>query len=161
MPELSKASKIIEHELFIKTLSIIEEQEKDRIYCRHDMAHFLDVARAGMIFILERDYDIPADVMYGAALTHDLGRAREYTDGTPHDQAGVEIAQRILPDCGYKDAEVAEIIMAIAAHRIKDSGMKLAEVLYEADKRTRPCFACPAADTCNWPEEKKNLKLTV
>ena len=32
-------------------------------------------------------------------------------------------------------------------------------VLYRADKKSRPCFACPAEGACSWPPSKKNLLL--
>ena len=33
------------------------------------------------------------------------------------------------------------------------------QVLYRADKKSRPCFACPAEGACSWPPSKKNLLL--
>lgn len=161
MADLARADKIVKHALFNEAIHLISHEEKDRVYCRHGLPHLMDVARIGCLLIVERELGIKADVMYAAALVHDLGRAMEYKDGTPHDQGSVIYAQTILPECGYKDNEVAQIVMAVAAHRIENSGMPLAEVLYEADKKSRLCFACEARDTCKWTEEKMNLDLTI
>ena len=161
MADLLRADRIVNHPSFKEAMDTISRMEEDRIYCRHGLEHLMDVARSGCILIEEEGLDIKADIMYGTALVHDLGRAMEYTQGTPHDQGSVIYAQKILPECGYSDNETAQIVMAVAAHRIENSGMPLGDILYEADKKSRLCFACEARDTCKWPEEKMNLELTV
>ena len=47
--------KIYEHPLFIEGLVKNKDAEKERIFCHHDMNHFLDVARLMYIFSMERD----------------------------------------------------------------------------------------------------------
>ena len=42
--------KIYEHPLFIEGLVKNKDAEKERIFCHHDMNHFLDVARLMYIF---------------------------------------------------------------------------------------------------------------
>ncbi len=45
-----------ENPLFIEGLVKNKEAEKERIFCHHDMNHFLDVARLMYIFSMERGY---------------------------------------------------------------------------------------------------------
>ena len=40
---------IIRHRIFKKCYNEIAKEETNRIFCRHDMGHFLDVARLMMI----------------------------------------------------------------------------------------------------------------
>ena len=48
------------------------------------------------IFALERGLNCSRELIYCTALLHDIGRIRQYMDGTPHDEAGVQIAEQIL-----------------------------------------------------------------
>jgi hypothetical protein len=41
------------------------------------------------------------------------------------------------------------------------STWSLSTQLAAADKRSRCCFACPAASECNWSPEKKNLQILI
>ncbi len=163
-----RVEKIRANGLFASELAKIDELEKDRIYCRHGMGHLLDVARIGRIFLLEEGaadaHPELTELMYAAALLHDIGRAREYEDGTPHDEASVMIAREVLPACGYAAEETDMICCAIEGHRgtdDMDEGAVLARLLKKADKLSRPCYACEAEATCKWPDEKKNMKITV
>ena len=135
--------------------------EKDRIYCRHGVDHLLDVARLSYIEVLEKNLDISREMVYGAALLHDLGRAEQYETGTPHDVAGARLAETILKDCGFSDSETGSIVTAISGHRRKEIGEQadLPGILYRADKASRQCLFCDAKESCNWSEEKKNLIL--
>ena len=167
MEDLLRAGRIVKDPAFKQAVRVIEEAEKERVYCRHGLEHLMDVARIGCIMILENGADIDKDIMYAAALIHDLGRADEYTDGTPHHEAGARYARQILPGCGFSEEETEEIAAAVDSHRgdessgeISDSGT-LAHILYAADKKSRLCFACGARDTCKWPEEKMNLELEI
>ena len=168
---LAGVNRIWNHPLYRQEYAGLQELERDRIWCGHDLQHFLDTARLMWIRNLEEGGQLKKDLIYAAALLHDLGRARQYTDGTPHDEAGVQLAEEILPACGYTATETRLVCAAIAGHRGScRSGMtvqteqaeaarKLAAYLYRADKESRNCMICSAADTCNWPEKKKNLTL--
>lgn len=138
-----------------------EVAEKDRIFCLHNMEHFLAVARLAWILNLEAEAGIEKEWIYAAALLHDIGRHRQYQDGTPHEEESARLAPAILLDCGFSDKETGVIISAIQTHR--DAGIKnennLNGILYRADKLSRACFACRAADQCNWKSDKKNLQL--
>lgn len=128
---------------YLKLVQSLELLETERQFCRHGLAHFLDVARIAWIQVLEQNGNspewkgIPADSeegglqegfteekmilykekIYLAALLHDLGRIAEYEKQVPHHQAGVEIAQRLLREIDYPEQETMEILKAIEGHR--------------------------------------------
>ena len=70
--------------------------EQDRIFCRHDTTHFLDVARIAYIENLENGLGLAKEEIYAAALLHDIGRHLQYTRGIPHEQASAMEAEGIL-----------------------------------------------------------------
>ena len=156
---------IYTHPLFIKCVAAIEDAEKERIYCHHDMEHFLNVARIAYILSIEREYNLSKEEIYATALLHDLGRMQEYANGTPHHEASVENAKKILTEAGFDAHECMRICNAIRAHRtaIREiagtEAQLLAEVIREADKLSRDCYRCKARDGCYWSDEKKNLKI--
>lgn len=159
---MERVNRILHNRVFRWHLQENEAAEGDRIFCRHDMAHFLDVARIAMILNLQEGLGIPRDIIYGAALLHDIGRHEQYEAGMPHEAASARIAPDILADCGYGPEEIQEITEAIALHRDSDVGERrdLAGVLYLADKTGRACFACKASGQCNWKEDKKNSGIS-
>ena len=167
MPNISKAKKIIENERFKRNMAIIKEAERDRIYCGHDLDHLLSVARIGMIIIHEQNLNISEDEMYGAALLHDIGRAAEYEEGTPHHMASVDEAKVILAEAGYRNEETVQILAAIALHRMSremkqaPEATTLVHVLYEADKKSRACYDCDARSTCKWDRDEMNMELII
>lgn len=151
---------IQEHTLFRDLVMKIQSAERERVFCRHTMDHFLDVARLMYIYNMEDRAGMARDVIYAAALLHDIGRYEQITKGIPHDVAGAEIAAEIMQDCGYTGEEIGIVQSAVSAHRDQnssDSVNRLAAYLYRADKKSRNCSSCPAQAACNWPEEKKNL----
>lgn len=159
--KMDRIDKILNHNLFLENLRKNIAAEADRCFCRHDMVHFLDVARIGMIMNLEEKLEIPRELIYGAALLHDIGKHRQYKDGIPHEQASASIAPEILSDCGFDKKETDVIVDAILQHRNSDviSEKNLRGVLYRADKASRPCYACKAETDCNWKDNKKNLRI--
>lgn len=160
---MDRIHRILDHPLFLGSLDAIEEAERDRIYCGHGLTHLLDVARIAWILNLERGLGLSKDLVYGTALLHDLGRVGEYSQGIPHDRASAELARIILPQVGYEPEEVKAMERAILGHRGHEPGPEeegpLAGLLFEADKKSRACFACPAWESCKWPEEKKNTSI--
>lgn len=152
---------ILQHPKYRACLEQVEQYEQDRIFCRHQTEHFLDVARIAWILNLEEEKHLAKDIVYAAALLHDIGRYIQYMDGTPHEQASADLAPEILADCGYLEEERAQILGAIAAHRNREEARRepLKDILYRADKASRACFACKAEAMCNWKEEKKNKEL--
>lgn len=158
---MDRVLKICHHPLWNKHLKKIAEAEENRIFCRHDIQHFLDVARLMYIENSERELRLSKAIIYAAALLHDIGRAAQYEENTPHEKASANLAEKILFDCGFSQEEQTEILSAISAHRTAETVGKadLSGLLYRADKRSRLCLFCPAEKECNWPEEKKNKAL--
>ena len=158
---MDRIDRILLHPVFLENLELNREAECDRVFCRHDMEHFLDVARIGVIIALEDELDIDRELIYGAALLHDIGKHLQYGSGIPHEQASADIAPGILTECGFDSNEVSVIVDAILFHRDSGSASErnLRGVLYRADKMSRPCFSCRVRQACNWKENKKNLKI--
>jgi len=156
-----KIDLIIENQSFQYNLKKIEELEKHREFCLHDMQHFLDVARLMYIMNLENNLNIPKYIIYTTALLHDIGRGEQYKNGTDHNIASVLISKKILQQCKYGAKEIDEILAAIGNHRNNTEDFNsLSEVLYKCDKLSRNCVHCKSFDGCKWPREKKNLKIT-
>lgn len=180
MKNMSRVDAVFSHPDYIENLRKNEEAERDQEFCHHDMEHFLNVARLSYIFSMERGYEIPKEEIYAAALLHDIGKWRQYQEGIPHEEASAVIAEQILRDTGFSQAERERILYAIQNHRkplweqpetkaeinveinVKSkekSEMRLAQILYDADKMSRNCFLCNAQELCDWDGEKKNQKI--
>ena len=159
---MNRLDEICSHPLWQKCLQEIGRLEEDRIFCGHDVQHFLDVARIAYIENLEQEYAVSKDLIYAAALLHDIGRHLQYTEGVSHEEASARLSETILEDCGFTGEERKEILQAIRLHRNPGTAEKnnLAGLLYRADKKSRACGFCEVRERCNWPEEKKNMKLT-
>ena len=156
-------NKILHNDRFQMILKELEIAEKDRRFCRHNIAHLLDTARIMQIINLEEGHCLSKDLIYAAGLLHDIGRLCQYKDGTPHEKAAVPIAEEILTECGYCQEERITILCAISAHRRTEytgiQEQQLSNILFRADKAGRLCFQCGVQDECNWPEEKKNTEM--
>ena len=146
-------------------MQFILEAEKNRQFCRHDMQHFLDVARIGWILCLEIKLNISEEMVFAAALLHDIGRGMQYREGVYHDKASVLLAENILPECGFSAAQTKEIFDAIVGHSMSSGGTdgrtELGKILEEADHASLCCFACGAEPECYWPKEKRNLEIRM
>lgn len=162
MDEMVRVNRILAHPEFLRCVKRTEELEKDRLFCRHNMVHFLDVARIAWIMSREDEMTIAKERVYAAALLHDIGKYEQYENGTPHNLSSARLAAPILEDCGFAAEETEEILAAIESHR--DASVKnepnLRGLLYRADKASRACFACSANQECSWSDEKKNLRLS-
>ncbi|GLC31989.1 HD domain-containing protein [Clostridium omnivorum] len=155
-----RINSILHNELYNEYLKKIELYEANRIYCRHNLQHFLDVARIGYIITLEKKLNIKKDIIYAAALLHDIGRWKQYENGTPHNIASAEQSLEILKAAGYNDNEIDEITKAIEGHRgLNCSENKLENIISVSDKKSRSCFYCAARESCNWTEEKRNYDI--
>ncbi|MHB9093231.1 MAG: HD domain-containing protein, partial [Eubacteriales bacterium] len=87
---------IMEDPLFAEYLSKNSIKETDRKFCRHTFQHLVDVARITYIQMLEsgdiksfcEEKDInmrlAREIIYAAALLHDIGRWKEYETGEDH-----------------------------------------------------------------------------
>ncbi len=159
--KMERINRILHHSLFRECLAKNEAAEAERIFCRHDMGHFMDVARIGQIMNLEEKVGLEQELIYAAALVHDIGRHVQYADGTPHERASAVRAPQILKECGFDDKETGVIIDAVLHHRdvlVKEE-QNLRGVLYRADKLSRACYACKAEAQCDWKKDKKNLEI--
>ena len=96
-----------------------------------------------------------------AGLLHDIGRFRQYEAGIPHEEAGVQLAEEILKDCGFDQSEQEQVLELIRGHRTRQKAGSLPELFYRVDKLSRNCFSCPAEEKCDWPKEKKNLEIRM
>lgn len=155
---MDRINKIFNHEKYQCNFSKIQEMETDREFCRHTLEHFLDVGRLSYIFMLEEGGTLDREVVYGAALLHDIGRYEEQEAGVPHHEGSREIAFEILPKCGFNDEEISLIGEAIYSHK-DGEGTGLSNWLYRADKMSRNCFNCSVSDECYWPLDKKNEEI--
>lgn len=158
--KMKRVWNIISHPSYQTNLKKNEQAEADRVFCVHNMQHFIDVARLAYIFKLERGYQVPKDLIYAAAFLHDIGKWQQYQEGVPHEVASARLAEEILREAGFSVEERVQITEAIHFHRKGNGSSELDELLYDADKISRNCYACPAEAACNWKEEKKNLKVT-
>ena len=154
---MQRCNKIYNHPLYKKRTQIISENEKTRIFCPHNLEHALDVARIGYIMILEGGYDIDKELFYCAALLHDAGR---YSN-KPHNESGSDLAEQILPDCGFTESETKLISNAILGHRTDTQSDVFSKILYDADKRSRICFECKAQKECYWDNGKRNQDISI
>lgn len=160
---MNRVNQILFHPKYQYALEQNGIWERERKFCRHGIEHFLDVARLAYIESLEQGLEVKKDVIYAAALLHDIGRYQQYASEIPHEKASADLADEILPECSFSQEEQAQIREAILGHRGKedreDSSSKLNSLLYRADKRSRNCFACAAREECKWPADKMNMEI--
>lgn len=176
---MERINRIIKHELYLEYVKRIKAYEQDRIFCKHDMIHFLDVCRLAEILWLndrileieenaqkifkvnEEKEAVSRELIYASGLLHDIGRWQEYESGVRHEIASAGLAPEILRDCGFTEEEIEKIVFAISNHRNKEMKDKksLAGFIYQADKKSRPCYSCEAERECDWPAAKKNLEI--
>ncbi len=145
---------ILNSKKFQRAMKNIEEAEADRRYCRHGIEHSLDVARIAYIISLEKGLDIDKDIIYAAALLHDIGRAEREEE---HNISSARMAREIMTECGYDEAAIEKVADAILGHREKSgSAESLSDILSLGDKTSRLCMYCKARNDCRWKEENKN-----
>ena len=84
---MSRIDRIIQNPQYVDTLKRLQVLETDRIFCRHDISHFMSVARLMWIEVLEQQLAVDREVVYAAALLHDIGRVAQVEHGIPHEQA--------------------------------------------------------------------------
>ena len=154
---MQRCNNIYNHPQYRSRMAHIEESEKDREFCLHNLSHAFDVARIGRIMILEQGLDIDTELFYVAALLHDAGRC----SGIPHNEAGARLAEQIMPECGFTAQETELVAGAVRGHRTRQDRTDFSSILYAADKKSRLCFACKAADECYWSDEKRNMNIEV
>lgn len=158
---MDRVNKILKNDGFIRLVEEIEQLEKDRIFCHHDMDHFLDVARIAVIMAADDGLNCKREVIYAAALLHDIGRAEQYRNNTPHEEASAAIAPSILAKCGFTQEEISVITEAIRWHGSETvmNNADLTGLLYRADKASRKCYRCGAIGMCHKKPEKRVMSI--
>ncbi len=63
----------------------------------------MDVARIAYILSVDGAYAISKEIIYAAALLHDIGKWKQYEDGTPHEKASADLAEQILEASGFSE----------------------------------------------------------
>ena len=157
---MNRVNKILNNERYKRLLEEISELEKERIFCKHSLAHFLDVARIAYIEVLEKQLNYNKEVIYAIALLHDIGRVSEYKEGIPHNIASTLIAKDILKNIDFTEEQESQIIKCIEEHRT-GSEDSLSHIIYKSDKLSRNCYNCNAVKLCKWNDEKKNKGIKL
>jgi len=137
---------------FQNYLDRIADMETDRIFCRHGFEHALAVARISYAYLLEQgESSLAKEVVYAAALLHDVGRWVEYQTGEDHAEASAKLAEPILKKCNFVDTEIEVIIKAIRQHRNHQgqTDSVLGRALALADNWARDCRACNVRNVCH------------
>ncbi len=155
-----RISLILKNDEFKNNLLKNDIYEEKREFCKHNLEHFLSVARIAYILNLEQNLNLNKEIIYAASLLHDIGRNVQYEKGIPHHEASADIAENILKDSNFKEQEIKDIISAIKNHRSLDEN-KLNSLIYRADKLSRNCFSCKSYKDCNWDINKKNKTIIV
>lgn len=168
-------AELFKNQEYRQRLQQLRKLEAERIYCCHDICHFMDVARLAQIRNLEENMQQDKEMIYLYALLHDMGRVAEYEQGISHAESSADYAGEILVHIGYPPKKTAVIQNAIRSHRSTEeqSASKgetlqrsaaetagqtdtFAALMKWADKASRMCFLCKAQDTCKWSNDKKN-----
>ncbi|MBM7614939.1 HD domain-containing protein [Alkaliphilus hydrothermalis] len=151
---MERINNILKHPQYIENMNRLMKAEKQREFCRHTIQHFLDVARIAYIKSLEKGLKLDQEVIYGAALLHDIGRWKQYEDGSDHALVSSSLAKGILIDCDFGEDEITMIRQAIEKHRRgTDLITELDVVIYEGDKASRLCNECKMRNECNRLED--------
>lgn len=158
---MKRCDRILHNKIFISCMEKTAVYEKDRIYCLHDIAHAFDTARIAYIKSLEEGSSVSKELIYAAALIHDIGRAEQYENGTPHEEASAKIGRAVLEECGFSGDETDIIITAVLEHRVKNNRSELGALLAYADDKSRMCMLCRARGTCKWNAEDMNTELDL
>ncbi|MDE5753875.1 MAG: HD domain-containing protein, partial [Oscillospiraceae bacterium] len=110
----------------------------------------------------EKQIPVDPDVIYAAALLHDIGRTEEYQHGISHDLASIRLSESILQKIQCEEEKKQKILNLIRNHRNQiQNADSLESVFYKADKKSRLCFCCPAQIQCNWSQEQRNMQIEI
>ncbi|KLU62035.1 bifunctional uridylyltransferase/uridylyl-removing enzyme [Peptococcaceae bacterium CEB3] len=149
---MRRLNELIQSPAYQASLAKTAAREKERVYCKHGFDHLLAVARIAYAYLLERkETDYSREIVYAAALLHDLGRWVEYQTGEDHASAGARLAEPLLKASGFDARESALILTAIKEHRRKGEKdlSPLGEALALADDWSRECRDCGAQNACH------------
>lgn len=157
---MERVNRILKKEKFRQYIDTVEIIERERIYCRHGLEHCINVARITMLLAYEENVELDKELVYAAAVLHDIGRS---SPNAEHHKKSAELAEPILKVCGFSLAEREKIEDVIENHG--NSGVaeekSFRGLFYRADKLSRSCYGCKAAAFCYWDDDKKNLSLRI
>ncbi|SET33747.1 HDIG domain-containing protein [Natronincola peptidivorans] len=157
---MERIKRILNHDEYNHHLENNSRAEEKRGFCRHDLQHFLAVARVGYIIALERRYKVSKEMIYAAALLHDIAKWKQYLEGVNHAIASAKVAEDLLEECGFSPEETKTISDAIKKHRKgKDLETELDISLYEGDKKSRLCVKCHKLSDCKKYKEGKKPQI--
>ena len=157
--DMEKINSILSDEEYISYLEKNKNNEECRIFCHHDITHFLDVSRIAWILNLEENLNLDKEVVYAASLLHDIGRWQEYEMNINHEIASANLAENILNKYEFTEKQKHMILTAIRNHRSKENTDNISRIIYTADKLSRPCFNCAAIDKCKRFKDGEKPKL--
>lgn len=148
---MARVNQLLEDDNYRSHMEKIIELEKERRFCKHGFEHGLNVARVAYAYLLEKRTGIlPKEVVYAAALLHDIGRWVEYQTGEDHAEVSARLAHPLLEACQFSEADVSVILQGIREHRRPpaDNLTVLGEALALADDWARDCRQCSAQTLC-------------
>lgn len=159
---MNRVDKILQDPFFQECMTRNQVREVSRKFCKHTLQHVIDVARIVYIIMLENsdiklfisEHNLSGreqakEIIYAAALLHDIARWREYETGEDHAACGAEAALAVLERAGFSREETKIITRAIREHRRRGEDVSvLGERLYRADNFSRACTQCEASREC-------------
>ena len=113
---MQRIDNILKNETYRFLMGMIRERELARIFCCHGLDHCLDVARIAYMLDMDEGAGIDRELIYAAALLHDVGRADPDNTGMEHHILSVRYAGDILRQCGFEEDETEIICDAIGSH---------------------------------------------
>lgn len=149
---MKRINRLIQRQDYQKHLQKTYDLEQTRVYCKHGFDHLLAVARIAYIYLLEQgEYSLQKELVYTAALLHDLGRWVEYQTGEDHAEASARLALPLMEEEGFSHEEIDLIQKAILEHRKHGDAhlSTLGTALAKADDWARDCLNCTARQTCH------------
>ncbi|MBE5899133.1 MAG: HD domain-containing protein [Lachnospiraceae bacterium] len=162
--------RILSDERYLEKINRLNEIEKDRTYCKHDLDHFQEVYQILSILSSRRGLDDSKKLSKTMAYFHDIGRADSY-DGN-HRKSSSDFARILLGEYGISGEEIDLICYAIDNHSgridvedayyyidnnmVEDSLRDTwAKILRISDQLSRNCYICKANAICKWLEGEK------
>lgn len=164
---MERLNRIIKSAEFEEIIEGIAHYEQKREFCSHTMEHFFAVARICYILVLEEytlsglfEKGLSKELIYTAGILHDIGRLEEYKTGVDHAAVGAKTAQKFLEKNGYSETEIELVTAAVSEHReLPNKPTYLGGKLFEADKMSRSCYSCAAAEKCYNREIKERSDM--
>ncbi|MBM7622718.1 HD domain-containing protein [Sporohalobacter salinus] len=160
---MRRLNKLINSKEYNHYLQKNSQREDNRIFCKHNWQHFIDVARITYLLVLEEDLDKKIliewqleeksslkELIYTAAFLHDIGRWKQYDTGQDHAEVSANLAKDLLQEYGYDSLEEKIILTAIREHRDKPNSDKsiLGQLLCRGDNLSRNCIRCSSREEC-------------